>query len=219
MLPIVEINPKGKITASVIWMHGLGADGNDFADIVPQLHLPDELGVRFVFPHAPMRSVTWAGGMRLRAWFNVDRLDLNAKQDAAGLHESQQLIEELVAAELARGIVSNRIILAGFSQGGALALQCGLRYPEPLAGIMVLSAWLPLADTVAQEKNPNNQNTPILMVHGTVDPLIPIAWSQQSCDYLRDLGYQVNWQTFAMPHSVCPEEVELIGAWLRELLG
>ena len=218
MLQTIEINPKLSPSASVIWMHGLGADGYDFADIVPSLNLPKELNVRFVFPHAPIRAVKYAGGARIRAWFDVADINRRVKEDETGIRESEKLIGQLIERELAQKIPSQKIALAGFSQGGAMALQCGLRYPEKLAGILVLSAWLPLTRTVVSERSVANQQTPILMLHGTDDSLIPLSWAKESCDYLQKIGYHAECSSYPMQHAVCPEEIAMIGTWLSNLL-
>lgn len=218
MLQFIEINSKNTAKFSVIWMHGLGADGNDFVDIIPQLNLSAASEVRFIFPHAPMRKVTWAGNMEMRAWFNVVTLD-RSSEDVEGIRASQALIDELIRHEIARGIRSENIILAGFSQGGAMALHTGLRYPEKLGGIIALSAWLPLAESLNIEKNSVNQNIPILMQHGTLDHLIPLSWAEQSRDYLLAANYQVQFNSYPMQHEVCIEEIHAVGAWLRKVLG
>ena len=218
MLETVEINPKNPATASVIWLHGLGADGYDFVDVVPKLNLLPELQVRFIFPHAPMRRVTLAQGMQLRAWFDIIALDESAREDAVGIKTSQELIIQLIEKELTRGVPANKIILAGFSQGGAMALQCGLRYTETLAGMLILSSWLPLALKVAEEKSSANQNTPILMLHGSYDNLVPVAFAERSVKYLKQLGYHVDYETFSMQHAVCDPEITKIGLWLTKNL-
>jgi len=212
MLQYVEINPIGKAEASVIWLHGLGADGNDFADIVPQLNLPENLRVRFIFPHAPERNIDWARGAKMRAWFNVNE-DFNT-EDEDGIRSAPSLIEPFILAELAKGIPSQKIILAGFSQGGAVALQCGLRFHLPLGGIISLSAWLPLVKSVDKERNPVNQSMPILLQHGTFDDLIPLDWAKNAYSILKELNYNVVFNTYPMRHTVCDEEIAAIGQWL-----
>lgn len=219
MLRTLEISPVVPQRSSIIWLHGLGASGHDFVDIVPQLNLPAELGVRFIFPHAPVRAVKYAGGAKMRAWFDFDSLDYGSKEDANGIREAESFIGQLINKERQRGIPSEKIVLAGFSQGGAMALQCGLRYPETLGGILVLSAWLPLSSTVEAERNVTNQKTPILMLHGTLDPLIPLSWADESCASLQKLGYFSTIRSYPMQHTVCPEEITEIGIWLRGILG
>jgi phospholipase/carboxylesterase len=217
-LETIEIETGPKPQAAVIWMHGLGADGNDFVPVVPELGLPRGLRVRFVFPHAPMQPVTINAGMVMRAWYDVFELG-GGREDEGGLRASQVRLEELIAREKARGVVAGRIVLAGFSQGGAMALLTGLRHPERLAGIMVLSAYLPLARTLPAEASPANRDVPIFMAHGSLDDLIPVARARRSRDLLLEMGFQVAWHEYAMPHSVCPEEIRDIGRWLRETLG
>jgi len=219
MLRTLEINPEIAPRASVILLHGLGASGHDFSDIAEQLDLPKELGVRFVFPHAPIRPVQYAGNTKMRAWFDLVNLEYHAKEDEIGMRKSEEMIAELIAQELARDIPSEKIILAGFSQGGAMALQCGLRYPKKLAGILVLSAWLPLVHTILAERSIANQQTPILMLHGTEDSVLPLNWAVESCNSLKEMGYPVTLSFYPMQHTVCPEEIVAISVWLRKLLS
>jgi phospholipase/carboxylesterase len=221
----IVINPKLPAKCSVIWMHGLGADGYDFVNIIPELNLQESLAVRFVFPHAPVRPVTRMGGMPLRAWFDIGAglgsdfspdAAVGVLQDELGVRASQILIENLIANELAAGIPSRRIILAGFSQGGAMALQCGLRYPEPLGGVLSLSGFLPLAGSVAAEKSIVNQNIPIFMAHGMGDSIVPIEVAENDCRYLNQLGFNARLLAYDMEHAVCAEEIQDIAAWLQE---
>jgi phospholipase/carboxylesterase len=206
----------GSAEAAVIWLHGLGADGHDFEPVVPELGLPPTLRVRFVFPHAPVQPVTINGGLAMRAWYDITN---DGRQDAAGIRASQQRVEALIGRERAKGIAPHRIVLAGFSQGGAIALHTGLRYPERLAGILALSTYLPPADTLAAEAHPANRDVPIFMAHGTQDPLIPHARARASCDALQALGYEVEWHEYLMPHSVCAQEIVEAGAWLGRVLA
>ena len=205
--------------AAVIWMHGLGADGHDFVPIVPELELPAALPVRFVFPHAPMRPVTINGGHVMRAWYDVRDDHGERREDTDGVRASQASIEALIEREKARGIAPARIVLAGFSQGGAMALHTGLRHRERLAGVLALSCFLPAADTVATEASATNRDVPFFMAHGTGDPLIPIARGRWSRDRLVELGYRVQWREYPMPHSVCAQEIADVAAWLREVLA
>jgi phospholipase/carboxylesterase len=220
-LPSIEINtnPNNKPTASVIWLHGLGADGHDFADIAPQLNLPKEASIRFIFPHAPIRPITINGGFKMRAWFDCYALDANAPQDELGIRESQQAIEQLIQKELASGIPSNKIVLAGFSQGGAMALHCGLRYTQQLAGILVLSGFLPLAAKLANELNNNNLATPILMLHGENDDIVPLEWAMLSKNKLENLKLKIEWHTYQIRHHLCADEIYAIAKWLRLILS
>ena len=218
-LDCIEIEPKSGAKASVIWLHGLGADGNDFVPIVPELRLADSLGVRFVFPHAPVRPVTLNGGMRMRAWYDILGIDRSAREDDDGIRESQVLIENLIAAEKARGIKADQIVIAGFSQGGAIALQTGLRHAERLGGVLALSTYLPLRTALAAEGSVANKSTPIFMAHGQYDYMIPEQLGAFSRDELAALGYQVDWHSYPMEHQVCLEEIRDIGAWLTKILG
>jgi phospholipase/carboxylesterase len=218
LLEAIEIETAPSPERAVIWMHGLGADGHDFVDIVPALGRSDS-PVRFVFPHAPMRPVTINRGMVMRAWYDV-RDDVGVRrEDASGVRESQRRIEALIARETARGVAAKRLVLAGFSQGGAMALHTGLRHPERLAGIMALSCFLPLADRLAAEESAANREAPIFMAHGTHDPLIPLARARQSRDVLSGLGHRVEWHEYPMPHAVSPAEIADIARWLRTVLG
>jgi phospholipase/carboxylesterase len=214
-LDAIEIETARNPSASIIWLHGLGADGNDFAPIVPALKLP--AAIRFVFPHAPVQPVTINGGMRMRAWYDITDGAIR-REDEGGVRASQALIEALMARERQRGTAASRLVLAGFSQGGAIALQTGLRHSERLAGIMALSTYLPIADQFAAEASTANRDVPIFMAHGGDDPVIPLARAEQSRGLLQSLGYKVEWREYPMQHSVCPEEVGDISAWLGKVL-
>jgi len=218
-LTTVEIEPSAAARASVIWMHGLGADARDFEPIVPELRLPPELAIRFVFPNAPVRPVTINGGMRMRAWYDVLSMDLPRQEDPEGVYASERAIFELIEREKQRGIPAERIVLAGFSQGGAMALHTGLRYPERLAGILALSCYIPLASKLSGERRPANQPTPIFMTHGDYDAVIPMRYGKQSAEALESLGYQVEWQDYGMGHEVCWEEIRDIAKWLDRVLA
>lgn len=217
LLSVIEIETKPKPSHSVIWLHGLGADGNDFVPIVQELSLPP-LGIRFVFPHAPMRPVTINGGFVMRAWYDVAHQDLGMKEDEQGVRQSQKMIEELIAKEETRGVPMSRIVVAGFSQGGVISLQTGLRQPERLAGVMSLSAYLPLTSTIGKERNAANNDVPIFLGHGIADNIVPLPLGIASRDRLLKLGYDVDWHQYPMPHSVCAEELEDISAWLARVL-
>jgi phospholipase/carboxylesterase len=206
----IGTEPKG----AVIWMHGLGADGWDFVPIVKELPLPEGLSLRFIFPHAPMRAVTINGGNVMRAWYDIAMTDIARLPDERGIRESQAQVNALIAREESRGVPADRIVLAGFSQGGAIALQAALRHPKKLAGVMALSTYLTLADTLAAEASTANRDTPILMAHGTQDPVVPLKLATASRDKLVELGWKVEWREYPMPHSVCMEEVEEIAGWL-----
>jgi phospholipase/carboxylesterase len=216
-LEAIEIETGPQPAASVIWLHGLGADGTDFVPVVDALDLP-ERPIRFVFPHAPMRAVTINQGYVMRAWYDVLSMDFGKRADEGGVRESQGLIEAMIERETRRGVAAGGIVLAGFSQGGAIALQTGLRHATRLAGIMALSCYVPLAGTLEAERSLANRDVPIFMAHGTHDPVIPVRLARESRDLLVELGYDVAWHEYPMEHSVSPEEVEEIGAWLRRVL-
>jgi phospholipase/carboxylesterase len=211
-LDCIEINPKTPATHVVIWLHGLGADGHDFEAIVPELELPEELAVRYVFPHAPMRPVTINAGMVMRAWYDI--VELARKVDTDGVYASAALLRALVQRELDRGIASDHIVLAGFSQGGAIVLHTGLRYDKPLAGILALSTYSPTINTLAQERSTANLKIPIMMAHGRHDPVIPLSAATAAHKALADLQYAVQWHEYPMAHQVCTEEIREIRAWL-----
>ena len=217
LLDAIEIETVKNPTASVIWLHGLGADGNDFAPIVPELRLP-KAAIRFVFPHAPVRPVTINGGMRMRAWYDITD-GANRREDERGVRASQVLIEALIGREKERGTKAGRLVLAGFSQGGAIALHTGLRHPERIAGIMALSTYVPVGEKLSAEASTANRDVPIFMGHGSDDPIIPLVRAEQSRNLLKSLGYPAEWHKYAMPHSVCPEELADIGTWLGKVLG
>ena len=219
LLATIELETRPDPDAAVIWMHGLGADGNDFVPIVGELELPEDLGIRFIFPHAPMRSVTINGGMVMRAWYDIVGSDLTNRGDEAGIRDSQRRIEQLIAREKARGIAASRLVLAGFSQGGVIALQAGLRHPERLAGIMALSTYLALPQALASEAHRANSDVPIFMAHGTADPMIRLDWADASRRALQAQGYAIEWHTYPMQHSVCIEEVGDLDAWLARVLA
>jgi phospholipase/carboxylesterase len=218
-LETLEIATSETPTAAVIWMHGLGADGSDFVPIVKELDLSGCPGIRFVFPSAPSMPVTINNGYVMPAWYDILATDLTRREDEAGLRKSQIEIEALVAQQIALGIAADKIVIAGFSQGCAMALQTGLRYPHKLAGLMCLSGYLPLSDKIDAERNAANQHTPIFQAHGRVDPVVLVDRAEKSRDLLTQLGYQVEWREYMMPHSVCAEEVADIGNWLRRVLA
>jgi phospholipase/carboxylesterase len=215
LLEAIEIETGPSPRAAIIWLHGLGADGHDFEPIVPELEMPPVPAARFVFPHAPVQPVTINGGARMRAWYDVTN---DGRQDATGIRASQARVEALIARERSRGIAPGAIVLAGFSQGGAIALHTSLRHPERLAGILALSTYLPLPDTLEKEASQANRDVPIFMAHGTQDPVIPLSWAARSRDLLITLGYAVEWHEYPMPHSVCPEEIADVSRWLRRVL-
>jgi len=209
----IRIETGANPQAAVIWLHGLGADGHDFEPIVPELELAQP--VRFVFPHAPVRPVTINQGMRMRAWYDIFQFG-GGPEDEAGVRASQQLVEGLIAEEKKRGIA--KVVLAGFSQGGAIVLHTALRHPEPLAGVLALSTYLPLAASLEGERTPANAALPIFMAHGRYDDIIPLPRAEQSRQALERLGYAVEWRAYPMPHSVCPQEIADISAFLGRVL-
>jgi len=214
----VEVASGANPVGSVIWLHGLGADGHDFEPIVPELGFADRLSLRFVFPHAPLRPVTINGGVTMRAWYDILTLDRGGPQDETGIRESGRLLELLIEREHGRGIPHEKIVLAGFSQGGAIALHTALRYRQRLAGLMALSTYLPLAASFSTEVADNtaaqSQDLPIFMAHGSVDPMLPMALGQESHETLEAAGYAVEWHDYPMAHAVCAEEIADIRNWL-----
>jgi phospholipase/carboxylesterase len=219
LLETVETEPATKATGSIVWLHGLGADGHDFESLVPELRLPKDLPVRFVFPHADVRRVTINGGYPMRAWYDILALDRSMPQDAQGIRESAAQVRLLIAREKERGIREDRVVLAGFSQGGAIALYEGLRHPGRLAGIVALSTYLPLDDTLAAEAHPSSAALPIFMAHGTLDPTVPFSMGEASQRLLHARGHDVVWKTYPMGHSLCLEEIEDIRKFLLRVLG
>jgi phospholipase/carboxylesterase len=217
LLDSIEIETGANPERSVVWLHGLGADGNDFVPIVPELDLPDA-AIRFVFPHAPMQPVTINAGMVMRAWYDISDAAIR-REDERGVRASQARVEALIEREKSRGTPASRLVLAGFSQGGAIALQTGLRHRERLAGIMALSSYLPLADQLAAEAAGANKSVPVFMAHGNQDPIVVPERAIRSREVLEGLGYAVEWHEYRMPHSVCAEEVTDLSAWLRRVLA
>jgi phospholipase/carboxylesterase len=218
-LPAVEHETAAHPTHSILWLHGLGADGNDFAPIVPELVDPAWPALRFVFPHAPVRPVTINNGMSMRAWYDITGFDLESRQDEPGIRSSVASVEALIAREHARGVPSERIILAGFSQGGAIALSAGVRHAQKLAGIVALSTYLPISATVAAERHAANAATPIFWGHGTADPVVVLQRGSHSRNALQALGYTVDWHTYPMAHAVCAEEIGDLRHWLGQRLA
>jgi phospholipase/carboxylesterase len=218
LLPHIQIDTGPKPQASVIWLHGLGADGNDFAALVPELDLDRCPPIRFIFPHAPSMPVTINGGYVMPAWYDILDSNLTSQQDAAGIHASDEAICAFLNHELARGIPATRIVLAGFSQGCAMALHTGLRFPQRLAGIVALSGYLPLAESLAAERSIANTRTPIFMAHGSQDPVVVCARGEASRNQLANFGYAVRWHVYPMPHSVHPLEIADISTFLTDVL-
>lgn len=218
-LKTLQIETQENPDSAVIWLHGLGANGNDFAPIIPQLDLPDRLAIRFIFPHAPLRPITINQGYEMPGWYDVVSHDIVSGEDEQGIVQTSQTISQMCQQQEALGITSNRIILAGFSQGGAIALHCGTRYPNPLAGIMALSTYLPLQASLSREAHSANKKTDIFMAHGSQDDVVATQFGQRSYQVLKDAGYPIHWHEYAMPHSLCPEETTDIGLWLANRLS
>lgn len=216
---VVEHNPSAiPIDAAVIWLHGLGADGYDFEPVVPQLDLPESFAVRFIFPHAPVRAVTINMGYEMRSWYDILSMEEVRKINEAQLEESCSQLRELIAEQRSQGIKTERIVIAGFSQGGAVALSTVPAYEQPLAGIVALSTYLPLADQLADRRTPANANVPIFMGHGTQDPVVLHSLGEATRNQLQTWGYPVEWHEYEMPHAVCMEEITDISNWLQRVL-
>lgn len=218
LLETIEIETAAGPQASVIWMHGLGADANDFLPILDELDLP-AVPIRFIFPNAPMQPVTINGGYVMRAWYDILTADIVRREDETGVRNSQRAVEQLMLREEARGVPWHRIVLAGFSQGGAIALHTGLRQARPIAGVMALSTYVPVASKLADETTDAARGVPIFYAHGTADPVVPIARAVASRELLERLGHAVEWHEYRMPHSVCEPEIADIAAWLRRVLA
>ena len=216
LLEAIEHNTGPDPRWTILWLHGLGADGHDFAPIVPELLRPGWPQIRFVFPHAPVRAVTINNGARMRAWYDIRNFDIDQRADETGVRESIAQVEALIAREVDRGVPPDRIILAGFSQGGAIALAAGVRRQAALGGIVALSTYLPMASTTAPEATPAGLGTPVFMAHGQLDPVVPESLGQRSRDALQALGMNIEWRSYAMPHSVCAEEIRDLGQWLQQ---
>lgn len=219
LLPYVEVNPKKPYDAVVIWLHGLGDSGNGFAPIVPELKLPGDSGIRFVFPHAPVRPVTVNNGMPMRAWYDIKSLDFNNRADVEGVKESAALVTKLIEAERAHGIPSERILLAGFSQGGVIALELGTRYPEKLAGILALSTYMSEPESFSAQAHEANKSTPILCAHGQQDEVVPMFLGHSAYKVLEQHGYDVKWKEYVMQHNVCMQELNDVSAWIQQRLA
>jgi phospholipase/carboxylesterase len=219
LLPHIELTTGADPAGTVIWMHGLGADGWDFVPIVRELPLPEGLVLRFIFPHAPLRAVTINNGMRMPAWYDIAMNEIERLPDERGIRESQRQVGEFIAHERSRGVPADRIVLAGFSQGGAIALQAALRHPDRLGGVIALSTYLTLEGSLEAEAAAANRRTPILMAHGTQDPVVPLRLAEAARKALEDRGYPVEWHAWPMQHSVCAEEVAEIGGFLARAFG
>jgi len=217
-LPAIISNPKSDVRHSVIWLHGLGASGDDFAPIATELGIQEELGIRFIFPHAPQIPVTINNGFVMPAWYDIYEMDLMRKADSAGIEQSRNIITEMINDEIEAGIAAENIVIAGFSQGGVVALETGLRFNQPLAGIMALSTYLPNSDEFPAAKQSNNGETSIFYGHGDFDPVIPLVQATTTRQFLAQAGYQIEWHQYPMEHSVCPQEISDIKNWLVSVL-
>jgi len=218
LLPFVDVKPNGPVRAAVVWLHGLGDSGHGFAPIVPELRLPADAGIRFLFPHAPERPVTVNGGMRMRAWYDIKTMDLSNRADEAGVRGSAAAVQQLLDKLIADGLNSEQIVLAGFSQGGVIALHLLARLPYKLAGVMALSTYMCAPEKLAQEASAVNKATPVFIGHGSQDPVVPMAAGQQAFHALKNLGFNVSWQDYRMQHSVCAQEVADISSFLQRRL-
>ena len=218
-LPHIELATGSDPVATIIWLHGLGADGWDFLPVVRELPIVEEMPLRFIFPHAPVRPVTINNGMEMRAWYDISMNDISRLPDEQGIRESQAEVERLIARERMRGMEASRVVVAGFSQGGAIALQTGLRHANRLAGVIALSTYLPLESSLDAEAASANRSTPIFMGHGTDDTIVPLRLAESSRAALQSRGYEVEWHTWPMPHAVCAEEIEAIAQFLLRVVG
>jgi phospholipase/carboxylesterase len=216
-LSTVEIYPESEHKYSVIWLHGLGADGHDFEGLVPDLHLAAQAHIHFVFPNAPVQSVTINGGMSMRSWYDILERSLERKVDIGGIYHSASLIEPLIRKEIALGIPSANILLAGFSQGGVIALHAGLRYPDQLAGIVALSTYLPTIEQLNDERSAANNTTPIFMAHGIIDPIVAVESGKAAFDKLKSMNYNIKWHDYLMEHSLCNEEIQHLSMFINSI--
>lgn len=217
--PIIVETGAGAPDSAIIWLHGLGADGHDFEPIVPELRLPDRMNIRFVFPNAPVRPVSINGGMPMRAWYDIYQEGSHFATNVDHVRESAAELEQMMTEQVSAGIAPERIVLAGFSQGGAVALHTTLRTQQPIAGTMALSTYVPARDSADKEFNRDHTGLPVFMAHGTHDTVLPMEWGVRSCSLLRILGLDVEWHEYPMDHSVCPQEIDHISAWLQLRLG
>lgn len=221
-LPYIDVNPansNNEVKAVVVWLHGLGDSGHGFAPIVPELRIPPELGIRFVFPHAPVRPVTINNGMAMNAWYDIKSLDMNQRADLEGVNESAAKVQALIDDEIAKGVPSERIVLAGFSQGGVVALHLATRMPHKLAGVMALSCYMCGPENLASEKHNANLTTPFFMAHGRMDDVVPVAAGEMAKKALVEQGFNVSWKDYPMQHNVCAEQVADISRYLQQVLA
>jgi phospholipase/carboxylesterase len=219
LLPSVIVDAPSTHQATVIWLHGLGDSGNGFAPIVPALNIPDTLGIKFIFPHAPVRPVTVNNGMAMRAWYDIKSMNFNDRADLVGVKESAAQVKALIEAEIASGIPASKIVLAGFSQGGVISYYLGCRFPQTLAGIMTLSTYMADGESLGDERSEASLSTPIFAAHGRFDDVVPVAMGKAAFTQVEALGYQAQWQEYPMQHNVCPEQIGHISAWLQARLA
>ncbi len=216
-LSTIEMLPEAEHKYSVIWLHGLGADGHDFEGLVPELHLAAKAHIHFIFPNAPIQPVTINGGMSMRSWYDILEMSLERRVDIDGIYQSASLIEPLIQREIDQGIPSTNILLAGFSQGGVIALHAGLRHPQPLAGIVALSTYLPTVEQLKSERSAANNATPIFMAHGIIDSVVAVESGKATCDTLKSMDYNIEWHDYLMEHSLCGEEIEHISVFMNSI--
>ena len=218
-LSTIEIQPESEHKYSVIWLHGLGADGHDFEGLIPELHLTAKANIHFIFPNAPIQPVTINGGMSMRSWYDILEMSLERRVDIDGIYQSAGLIEPLIQQEIDKGIPSTNILLAGFSQGGVIALHAGLRYPHKLAGIVALSTYLPTVEQLKTERSAANHGTPIFMAHGIIDPVVAVESGKAAFDTLKSMDYDIEWHDYVMEHSLCVEEIEHISVFMNSIFN
>ncbi|MER2492465.1 alpha/beta hydrolase [Catenovulum sediminis] len=220
LIPHIDVNPKGDVKALVVWMHGLGDSGHGFAPLVPELKIPDELGIRFVFPHAPVRPITINGGVPMRGWYDIASFEFNQRADEKGVLESAKQLQLLIDSELDKySLTSDKLIIAGFSQGGVMAYHLGCRQAKPAAGILSLSAYLAMPERLQAEVSASAKQTPVMVMHGTHDEIVPVALGRVSAEHVKNAGFNLEWHEYPMQHNVCAEQIQKISGWIQQILG